>query len=149
VVSIAALASLIPLVCNEWDLSIGAIAALSSVYAAVARTNGTSVVLAIALGIGIGLAVGIVNAVLVTRLGVNAVITTLGISVIIAGIITLKTGGITVAGQIPIGITNFGTLTWFGIPRSVVALAAVAGVSPVRVGRTRGCRGAPGGRREP
>jgi ribose transport system permease protein len=128
VVAIAALASLIPLVCNEWDLSIGATAALSSVYAAVALTNGTSVVLAIAIAIGIGFAVGIVNAVLVTRLGVNAVITTLGISIIIAGIITLKTGGITVAGQIPIGITNFGTLTWFGVPRSVVALAVVAGL---------------------
>lgn len=128
VVAIAALGSLVPLVCNEWDLSIGATAGLSSVYAAVALTNGTSAPLAIALGIGIGLAVGIVNAILVTRLGVNAVITTLGISIIIAGIITLKTGGITVAGAIPTVVTDFGTLTWFGIPRSVVALAVVAAI---------------------
>lgn len=126
VVAIAALGSLVPLVCNEWDLSVGASAGLSSVFAAVVLTNGTSPVLAIALGIGIGLAVGIVNAILVTRLNVNAVITTLGISIIIAGIITLKTGGVTVAGAIPTGVTDFGTLTWFGIPRSVVALAVVA-----------------------
>jgi ribose transport system permease protein len=126
VIAIAALASLIPLVCNEWDLSVGASAALASVFAAVALTNGTSTVLAIALAVGIGVAVGLVNAVLVTRLNVNAVITTLGVSIIIAGIITLKTGGITIAGAIPTAVTDFGTLTWFGIPRSVVALAVVA-----------------------
>jgi ribose transport system permease protein len=126
VIAIAALASLIPLVCNEWDLSVGASAALASVYAAVALTNGTSPVLAIALAVGVGVAVGLANAILVTRLDVNAVITTLGISIIIAGIITLKTGGITVAGAIPTAVTDFGTLTWFGIPRSVVALAVVA-----------------------
>jgi ribose transport system permease protein len=126
VVAIVALASLVPLVCNEWDLSVGASAALASVFAAVALTEGTSTVLAIALAVGIGVAVGLVNAALVTRLNVNAVITTLGISIIIAGIITLKTGGITIAGAIPTAVTDFGTLTWFGIPRSVVALAVVA-----------------------
>lgn len=126
VVAIAALGSLVPLVCNEWDLSVGASAGLSSVFTAAVLTDGMSPVLAIMLGIGTGLAVGVVNAILVTRLNVNAVITTLGISIIIAGIIRLKTGGVTVAGSIPTGVTDFGTLTWFGIPRSVVALAVVA-----------------------
>lgn len=126
VVAIAALASLIPLVCNEWDLSIGATAGLTSVFAAVVLTDGTSPLLAFALAVGIGVAVGLVNAILVTRMNVNAVITTLGMSIIIAGIITLKTGGVTVAGAIPESVTDFGTLTWLGIPRSVVALAVVA-----------------------
>jgi ribose transport system permease protein len=126
VVAIAALGSLVPLVCNEWDLSIGATAGLASVFAAVVLTNGTSPFLAIALAIAIGVAVGLVNAILVTRMNVNAVITTLGMSIIIAGIITLKTGGVTVAGAIPEAVTDFGTLTWLGIPRSVVALAVVA-----------------------
>jgi ribose transport system permease protein len=128
VVAITALASLIPLVCNEWDLSVGASAGLSSVFAAILLTDGRSPVLAVALGIGIGVAVGLVNALLVTRLGVNAVITTLGVSIIIAGIITLKTGGVTVAGNIPAGVTEFGTSTWLGIPRTVFALAMVAAI---------------------
>src|SRR3954447_13222827 len=68
VVAIAALGSLIPLVCNEWDLSIGATAALSSVFGAVALTNGTSPLLAIGIGVGIGISVGVVNAMLVTRM---------------------------------------------------------------------------------
>jgi ribose transport system permease protein len=126
VVAIVALGALVPLVCNEWDLSIGATAALGSVYAAQVLTNGTTVPLAILLAVGIGVLVGIVNALLVTRLGVNAVITTLGISIIIAGVINLKTHGETVAGDIPTSITNFGTLNWFGIPRTAYALAVVA-----------------------
>jgi ribose transport system permease protein len=128
VIAIAALGSLVPLVCNEWDLSIGATAALSSVFVAVSLTNGSSTIVSILLGIGIGIAVGVINAILVTRMNVNAVITTLGISIIVAGIITLKTGGVTVAGEIPEAVTNFGTLSWFGIPRSVIAMVLVAAV---------------------
>src|SRR3954447_24220839 len=86
VVAIVALGALIPLVCNEWDLSIGATAALSSVYAVKALSSGTSLTVALLLAVGVGLLVGITNALLVTRLGVNAVITTLGISIIIAGV---------------------------------------------------------------
>ncbi|GAB7003210.1 ribose ABC transporter permease [Nocardioides sp. AN3] len=126
VVAITALAALIPLICNEWDLSIGGSAALSSVFVAQFMTNGMNPFLALVIGIAIGVCVGVVNAVLVTRMGVNAVITTLGISIIITGIISLKTGGVTVAGNISQGVTDFGTLSWLGIPRTVYALALVA-----------------------
>jgi ribose transport system permease protein len=126
VVAITALAALIPLVCNEWDLSIGGSAALSSVFIAQFLTNGMNPFFALAIGIGIGGCVGVVNALLVTRLGVNAVITTLGVSIIITGLISLKTGGITVAGRIPRGVTSFGTENWLGVPRTVYALALVA-----------------------
>lgn len=126
VVAIAALAALVPLVCNEWDLSIGGSAALSSVFIAQFLTSGVNTFLALAIGIAIGVCVGLVNAVLVTRMGVNAVITTLGISIVITGLISLKTGGITVGGNLPQAVTNFGTESWLGIPRTVYALALVA-----------------------
>lgn len=126
VIAIVALAALIPLICNEWDLSIGGSAALSSVFVASFMTNGMNPMLALLIGVLIGLGVGIVNAVLITRMGVNAVITTLGTSIIITGLINLKTGGVTLAGNIPQSVTDFGTLNWLGIPRSVYALAVVA-----------------------
>lgn len=126
VVAIVALAALVPLVCNEWDLSVGASATLSSIVAAQALSRGMAPVLAIALGIGIGLGVGVVNSLIITRMGVNAVITTLGISIIIPGIITLRTHGLSVAGGIPSSILQFGTQEWFGVPRTVFALAAIA-----------------------
>jgi ribose transport system permease protein len=126
VVAIVALGALVPLVCNEWDLSIGASTALGAIYAAQALVHGTAVPFAILIAVGVGVAVGLVNALLVTRLGVNAVITTLGVSIIITGIISLKTHGVTIAGNIPSSLTNFGTLNWFGIPRTAFALAVVA-----------------------
>src|SRR4051812_14376870 len=50
-IAIVALGSLIPLVCNEWDLSIGANAGLSSIWVAVALTGGVSVPVAILIGL--------------------------------------------------------------------------------------------------
>jgi ribose transport system permease protein len=140
VVAIVALAALVPLVCNEWDLSIGATAALSSVYAAKALTTGTSVTVALLLAVGIGLVVGVLNALLVTRLGVNAVITTLGMSIIIAGVISMKTHGQTVAGNLPNSLTNFGVLNWFGIPRTAYALAVVVALVYYGLNHTPGGR---------
>jgi ribose transport system permease protein len=128
VIAITALGALVPLICNEWDLSVGGSAALSSVFIAQFLTDGMNVGLALLVGVGIGLAVGLANALLITRMRVNAVITTLGTSIIITGIINLKTGGVTLAGNIPQSITDFGTLNWLGIPRSMYAMAVAAAV---------------------
>ena len=65
--------------------------------------------MAIAFGIGLGLFVGCVNALLITRVGVNAVIATLGVSIILAGVVNQKTGGLSVTGDIPLGFSEFGS----------------------------------------
>jgi ribose transport system permease protein len=126
VVAVVALAALVPLVCYEFDLSVGAIAGLSSVFVATALANGSSVILAILLGIGLGILIGVINALLITRVGVNAVITTLGMSIILAGVVNQKTSGIAVTGDIPLSFSDFGSSTWFGIPKIAYVLAAVA-----------------------
>ena len=126
VIGIIALAALVPLVCNEWDLSIGATSGLAAVYAADAMISGTSLVLAFLLCLAIGAIVGLVNSLIVTRVRVNAVITTLGMSVIIDGVINQKTNGTAVTGNIPQVLTNFGSENWLGIPRVAYALALLA-----------------------
>lgn len=126
VIAIVALAALVPLVCNEFDLSVGAIAGLSAVFVATALAGGTPVPLGIALGIGLGLLVGCANALLVTRVGVNAVIATLGVSIVLAGVVNQKTGGISVSGDIPLAFTEFGSSNWFGVPKIAYVLALLA-----------------------
>lgn len=126
VIAIVALAALVPLVAYEFDLSVGAIAGLSSVYVASVLASGTSVPLAIGLGIALGLLVGGINALLITRVGVNAVITTLGTSIILAGVVNQKTGGLSVTGNIPLGFSEFGSSNWLGIPKIAFILALVA-----------------------
>jgi ribose transport system permease protein len=126
VLAIVALAALVPLVCDEFDLSVGATAGLSSIYSASLLADGGSVLVAVVLGIAIGVVVGCVNALLVTRAKVNAVIATLGVSIIIAGLINMKTAGSAITGSMPQGFTDFGTGTTLGIPRPALALALVA-----------------------
>lgn len=127
-IAIVALGSLVPLVCNEWDLSIGANAGLSSIFVATALTNGATIGMAILIGLAVGVSIGLVNALLVTRLHVNAVITTLGVSIILGGIVSLKTHGQGVSGSMPLAFIEFGTQNWLGVPRTAYALALVTGV---------------------
>ncbi len=122
VVAIVALAALIPLVCEEFDLSVGAIAGLSSIFVADYLSGGGSIGVACVIGIGLGLVIGGLNAFLITVVGVNSVITTLGTSIIIAGIISQKTGGRAISGGIPRELIQFGTGTVYGLPTLAIAL---------------------------
>ncbi|GAB7007976.1 ABC transporter permease [Nocardioides sp. AN3] len=125
VVAVVALALLVPLCANEWDLSVGATAALSAVYAA-STMSGGSLAMGIAVGVAIGALVGLVNSVIVTRFNVNAVIATLGTMTIIAGVINLKTSGVSVVRDIPLSLVEIGSGTWLGIPRIAVLVGLVA-----------------------
>ncbi|MBS1882840.1 MAG: ABC transporter permease [Actinobacteria bacterium] len=126
VIAVIAIGALVPLVCGEWDLSVGATAGFSSVLVASALSNGVTILPAVLIGIGVGIGVGAVNAVIVTRLRVNAVITTLGIATIIEGAVNQKTGGLAVVGEIPESVITFGSANWLGIPRTAYVLALLA-----------------------
>jgi len=125
VVGIIALAALVPLICNQFDLSVGAILGLSSILSASALEGGATIPVAIAVGIGVGVVVGAVNGLLVTRARVNSVIATLGTSIIIHGIVVWRTGGESIV-DIPDSVIDFGSSNTFGIPRTFFALVVVA-----------------------
>ncbi len=126
VVAIVAFGMLVPLVCYQFDLSVGATATVASVFFAVALVHGAALPLAIVIAVGAGILIGVVNALLVTRLQIDAVITTLGTSLLITGVVSLKTNGIAITGNIPTALTNFGTHSTFGIPRPAIAWIVVA-----------------------
>ncbi len=126
VVAVVALAALVPLIAGEFDLSVGASAGLSAVLSAQVLAASQPVFLALAAALVIGACVGTINALLVTRLNVNAVVSTLGMSIIIAGLINQLTGGTTVAGNLPAWFLNFGAGSTIGIPNIVLVLAVIA-----------------------
>lgn len=126
VVAVVALGALVPLVAGEWDLSVGAVAGLSAISVAQLLSGGNSVVVAVLGGLGVGLVVGLVNALITTRARVNAVITTLGMATILAGVVNQRTKGLAVVSNIPTSVTDFGTGTWLGLPRTVFAVAIIA-----------------------
>jgi ribose transport system permease protein len=129
VIGIVAIGALIPLVANEWDLSVGAVAGLSAIVTATAMSNGHGVVFSAVCGILIGLAAGAVNAVIVTVFKVNGVITTLGTSTILAGVTSQITNGQSISANIPSSFVNFGLGTFLGIPKLALALAVVVAVA--------------------
>jgi ribose transport system permease protein len=110
---LVALAVMIPLVCNEFDLSVGSVAALSSVVTAASMTRfdlpwPAAVLLAVLVGAGVGL----FNGVLVARGGISSLVTTLGVSSIIIGGLVWYTGGESVLGRLPDRFLDLGTWPW-------------------------------------
>jgi ribose transport system permease protein len=126
VLAIVALAALVPLICREWDLSVGASAGLSAVVVAKLLSSGAPTGVALTAGVLIGLTVGLTNALIITRLHTNAVITTLGTAAVVAGVVNQITGGTALVSSIPQGLVDFGSGAALGIPNTTVVLIVVA-----------------------
>ena len=124
VVAMVAVAFLVPLCAGHWDLSAAATAGLSAVFAASVMSEG-SLVTAVIVALALGLTVGVANAAIVTTFKLSAVITTLGMLSLIAGVINMKTGGVAIVSNIPESLIDLGTGTWGGIPRIAVVVLAV------------------------
>jgi ribose transport system permease protein len=93
-VGIIAIGQTILLVAGEFDLSVGSVAGLSAVVAAKLMTAAALPVTAGILGgIGVGALIGLLNGLIVVRLGIPAFIQTLGMLFIGQGLIQVVTGG--------------------------------------------------------
>jgi len=127
VLAIIALGSIVPLVCGQFDLSVGSVAGLTSVLTAASYAHWhLPLVLGILVGILTGALVGAVNGLLVTRFGVNALITTLGTASVVTGIVNWYTKGLAIVQGVPDSLTQFGSKTFLGLPRTLFLLVAVA-----------------------
>ncbi|OLF14126.1 hypothetical protein BLA60_02910 [Actinophytocola xinjiangensis] len=88
---IAALGMTVAMVTGQVDLSVGSVLAVTGV-ASVSIYNATgSIPITVVAGLAVGAVVGIINGLLVTKLGINALITTLGMMSILRGIGYLST----------------------------------------------------------
>ncbi|HEV7885705.1 MAG TPA: ABC transporter permease [Solirubrobacteraceae bacterium] len=128
VLAVAALAVLVPLICDEFDLSVGANLGLAGILSASAMSSGAPLIVGVLIAIGSGMAVGAVNGLLVTRAHVNAVVVTLGVATIIHGVVQAKTHGKSITEGIPLSLTDIGGGTWLGVPRILVVALLAAGV---------------------
>ena len=127
VLGVLALGSLAPLVCRNFDLSVGAIASLSQIAIAAAMSRfHLPLVVALVVGIAIGTTVGLVNGIVVTRFRVNALIATLGMATFVGGLIQAYTDGQTISSGISQRLIKFGSSEHLGIPSVMYVLALVA-----------------------
>lgn len=127
----------VPLVAGDFDLSIGYVASFCGLLAVgLLSFSGLSIPVAIVLVVGLGTLVGIVNGIVVSKIGVNAFIATLGTGTIVVGLNYAYSGGI------PLQLTQSREFTGIaigriaGVPHLVIIMAVVLIVLWVILNRT-------------
>jgi ribose transport system permease protein len=113
------------LIIGEIDLSVGKIAALCGVVAGMLMVGmGVNPYLALFLSLGLGAVLGAVNGTLVTRLKLNALVVTIGMTGVYGGANLVLTQGKAITG-IPKEIYFLGQGSLFGIPMPAYLLILV------------------------
>jgi ribose transport system permease protein len=133
--AIIAVGMTILLVSGGFDLSVGAVMALSGIVSALLMTSGMSVPLAILCGLASGLLVGLVNGFFVAYVGVNPFITTLGTTSVVQGI-TLLISQSGVAG-LPDSFTILGQGTIFTVQYPIIVMAVIIVVGDILLRNAR------------
>lgn len=136
-VGIIGVGQTILLVAGEFDLSVGSVAGLSAITSGWLMTTGhLPVPLGLLGGLGTGLLLGLVNGVVVVRLGIPAFITTLGMLFAAQGATQVITNGYPIY-PLPAVIGNFGAApALFGLGWSFVILLVLLVVGDLALRRT-------------
>jgi ribose transport system permease protein len=114
----------LPLVVGEFDLSTGFQASFAGVLAVGLMANqGLPIWLAITLGAAVGIAAGLINGLLVTQLGVNALIATLGTGTVIIGLNYAYTNGMPITLVDNSSFVNLALGKIAGIPNPIIFMA--------------------------
>ncbi len=115
--ALVALGIMLPLVVQQYDLSVGYIATFSSlVTVGVISRHSWPVWQAIALGLVVGLVCGVVNGLLVAYAKLNSLVVTLGVGSALAGAALLYSGGTLISDNIPRSFLRLGQARPAGIP---------------------------------
>lgn len=126
-IGLLALAVMVPLVANHFDLSAGFQYGLAqSLCAILVVQKGWNPLLSIAIVFAVGALLGVINGQLITRLEMPSFTTTLGTGLVILGITEAVTQNQVVTGSAPQGFLDLGRGMLLGIPLPFVYLALVA-----------------------
>lgn len=139
--AIFALAQTVVILTRGFDLSLGLTVSLVSVVTAMTLAGGGGIPLGLLAGLGTGLGIGLVNGVLIGVIGVNALVTTLGVANIVLAFASTVSGGFPVTDLPPhfVALLSEGTLAGLPVPIGVaiVLVALVAATfKATRFGRS-------------
>ncbi|MFT6302027.1 MAG: ribose transport system permease protein, partial [Pseudomonadales bacterium] len=121
--AVVAAAMTIVMVMNDFDLSVGSMASLSGIVAAVLFAMGYPVWVGLLVALFVGLLGGLFNGFLVSVVGILPFVATLGTLTVYSGIAFLISGGKTIFGRdIPTGFSGFAR---GGIPLEPLGLEGI------------------------
>jgi ribose transport system permease protein len=96
--AIVAIGMTVLLVSGGFDLSVGSTVGLAGAVTAMALVAGVPVPAAIAAGLALGVLVGLANGLIISKIGINPFITTLGMMGIVRGVLEVITQGRNIHG---------------------------------------------------
>ncbi len=121
-----AVATTLPLVAGQIDLSVGPSAGLIALLTAgLMSRQGSPLILAIVGALVAGVLVGLVNGLLIARIGISSIVATLGMASVISAVTYLYSGGVSIVTGISPTLTNFGTGHFLGVPNPVIIVAII------------------------
>ncbi|WP_243704887.1 ABC transporter permease [Micromonospora sp. KC723] len=142
-IALLVLAQTIVLVAGKMDLSLESTFGLAPgvaawVTVAVGAGHGLGLVpggWAIPITLAVGALIGVANAVLIVRFGLHGFIVTLGMLIVLRGLLTGISGGQTFF-NLPESMMYLGTAVWWGIPASIWICVALFAAGIVLLGYT-------------
>ncbi len=135
-IGLVAVGQALLLLIGELDLSVGAMATLAGIFGGLLMTSvGMNPVLAFVLGLLSGAGFGALNGLLVTRLKINSMVTTIGMQGVYSGITLVITKGQAIT-QIPDSVLFLGKGDAGGIPISFIIMLVVMAVLLLYVSKT-------------
>jgi ribose transport system permease protein len=127
----------VPLVGGDFDLSIGYVSSFSGLLVVgLLSNNEWPIPLAILAVVGIGAFIGIVNGMIVSKIGVNAFIATLGTGTVVVGLNYAYSGGIPLQLKHALSFTDISIGRIWGIPHLIIIMGVVLVLLWVLLNRT-------------
>jgi ribose transport system permease protein len=127
IVAFVALAQMLPLAANKFDLSIGYAIGLAHILSIGLQVDaGIPWPIAIVVVCAIGVCVGVTNGVLVEAAQIDSFIATLGTGSVLYAISIAYTGGQQIVGRLPRGFTAISDSVLFGVPIPAVYVLVLA-----------------------
>ena len=140
-IALLVLAQTIVLVVGKMDLSLESTFGLApgiAAYLTIAGDQGLGLLSggwAIPVTLLVGALIGAVNALLIVRFGLNGFIVTLGMLIVLRGLLTGVSGGQTFF-DLPASMLYLGSAVWFGVPASIWVCLLLFAVGVVVLGFT-------------
>lgn len=137
--ALIAIAMTIVLISGGFDLSVGSVLALAGVVVALLLQRGTNLVAAIVATLLVGAVIGSINGLIITKIKVNPLITTLGMLGIVSSATLIVSGGFPLA-SLPPAFLVLGQGYLLGVPIAVLITAVLVLIGDVLLRGTRWLR---------
>lgn len=137
IVGVVAMGQTLALISGGFDLSVGSVAGLAGIVSGAAIVElGLPLPICVILGILVGAACGFFNGIMITKIGINPLIVTLGTAWVFKGIILVTTRGYPIL-EFPPAFHFLGQGYWGQIPMPVILMLITGAICHIFLSLTR------------